>query len=133
MSLPKTSSEMAAAAENFLHFQQESSVPWKTRAKRGFATHPRSIAERVWRSLSSWCYLISYNLTSILIYHDLGIKFQMRRTRISERIKRLQELFPDMDKVKKMNLKCKLTQFMFWKWNIFCFKLFCSKLIQQIC
>lgn len=67
MSLPKTSSEMAAA-ENFLHFQQESSVPWKTRAKRGFATHPRSIAER------------------------------MRRTRISERIKRLQELFPDMDK-----------------------------------
>ncbi|KAL7603027.1 transcription factor bHLH130 [Lactuca sativa] len=68
MSLPKTSSEMAAAAENFLHFQQESSVPWKTRAKRGFATHPRSIAER------------------------------MRRTRISERIKRLQELFPDMDK-----------------------------------
>lgn len=67
MSLPKTSSEMAAV-ENFLHFQQESSVPWKTRAKRGFATHPRSIAER------------------------------MRRTRISERIKRLQDLFPDMDK-----------------------------------
>ncbi|PWA70090.1 myc-type, basic helix-loop-helix (bHLH) domain-containing protein [Artemisia annua] len=67
VSLPKTSSEMAAV-DNFLHFQQDSSVPWKTRAKRGFATHPRSIAERV------------------------------RRTRISERIKRLQELFPDMDK-----------------------------------
>ncbi|KAI3731998.1 hypothetical protein L1987_63194 [Smallanthus sonchifolius] len=67
MSLPKTSSEMAVV-ENFLQFQQESTVPWKTRAKRGFATHPRSIAERV------------------------------RRTRISERIKRLQELFPDIDK-----------------------------------
>ncbi|KAD7117141.1 hypothetical protein R6Q59_006271 [Mikania micrantha] len=67
MSLPKTSSEMAVV-ENFLQFQQESTVPWKTRAKRGFATHPRSIAERV------------------------------RRTRISERIKRLQDLFPDMDK-----------------------------------
>ncbi|KAK1424904.1 hypothetical protein QVD17_20245 [Tagetes erecta] len=67
MSLPKTSSEMASV-ENFLHFQQESAVPWKTRAKRGFATHPRSIAERE------------------------------RRTRISERIKRLQELFPDIDK-----------------------------------
>lgn len=67
MSLPKTSSEMSAV-ENFLHFQQEPTVNWKTRAKRGFATHPRSIAERV------------------------------RRTRISERIKRLQELFPDMDK-----------------------------------
>ncbi|XP_071709063.1 transcription factor bHLH130-like [Rutidosis leptorrhynchoides] len=67
MSLPKTSSEMAAV-DNILHFQPDSSVPWKTRAKRGFATHPRSIAERV------------------------------RRTRISERIKRLQELFPDMDK-----------------------------------
>nr|XP_043623252.1 transcription factor bHLH130-like [Erigeron canadensis] len=67
MSLPKTSSEMDAV-DNYLHFQQDSSVPWKTRAKRGFATHPRSIAER------------------------------LRRTRISERIKRLQELFPDMDK-----------------------------------
>ncbi|KAK1412282.1 hypothetical protein QVD17_33404 [Tagetes erecta] len=67
MSLPKTSSEMAIV-EKFLHFQQQSTVPWKTRAKRGCATHPRSIAERV------------------------------RRTRISERIKRLQELFPDMDK-----------------------------------
>ncbi|KAD4982516.1 hypothetical protein E3N88_19187 [Mikania micrantha] len=67
MSLPKTSSEMATV-DNFLHFQQESTVPWKTRAKRGFATHPRSIAERE------------------------------RRTRISERIKRLQELFPDIDK-----------------------------------
>ncbi|KAL8229713.1 hypothetical protein R6Q57_014613 [Mikania cordata] len=67
MSLPKTSSEMAVV-ENFLQFQQESTVPWKTRAKRGFATHPRSIAERV------------------------------RRTRISERIKRLQDLLPDMDK-----------------------------------
>ncbi|XP_076929864.1 transcription factor bHLH130-like [Bidens hawaiensis] len=67
MSLPKTSSEMANV-DNYLHFQQESTVPWKTRAKRGFATHPRSIAERE------------------------------RRTRISERIKRLQELFPDIDK-----------------------------------
>ncbi|MFS8023228.1 putative transcription factor bHLH family [Helianthus anomalus] len=67
MSLPNTSSEMALV-DNFLQFQPESTVPWRTRAKRGFATHPRSIAERV------------------------------RRTRISERIKRLQELFPDIDK-----------------------------------
>ncbi|KAJ7522134.1 hypothetical protein O6H91_19G085200 [Diphasiastrum complanatum] len=43
-------------------------TPCQSRAKRGHATHPRSIAERV------------------------------RRTRISERIKRLQELVPDMDK-----------------------------------
>ncbi|KAK9051610.1 hypothetical protein SSX86_028237 [Deinandra increscens subsp. villosa] len=67
MSLPKTSSEMAGD-DSFLHFQHEAPVPWKARAKRGFATHPRSIAERE------------------------------RRTRISERIKRLQELFPDIDK-----------------------------------
>ncbi|KAI3697377.1 hypothetical protein L6452_30354 [Arctium lappa] len=66
MSLPKTSSEMAVA-EKFLRFQQDS-IPCKTRAKRGCATHPRSIAERV------------------------------RRTRISERMKKLQELFPTMDK-----------------------------------
>jgi hypothetical protein len=43
-SLPKTSSEMAAI-EKFLQFQD--AVPWKIRAKRGCATHPRSIAERV--------------------------------------------------------------------------------------
>ncbi|KAJ8638054.1 hypothetical protein MRB53_012321 [Persea americana] len=64
-SLPKTSSEMAAV-EKFLQFQD--SVPCKIRAKRGCATHPRSIAERV------------------------------RRTRISERMRKLQELVPNMDK-----------------------------------
>ncbi|KAK9283128.1 hypothetical protein L1049_011359 [Liquidambar formosana] len=64
-SLPNTSNEMAAV-EKFLQFQD--SVPCKIRAKRGFATHPRSIAERV------------------------------RRTRISERMRKLQELFPNMDK-----------------------------------
>lgn len=46
----------------------EDSVPCRVRAKRGFATHPRSIAERV------------------------------RRTRISDRIRKLQELVPNMDK-----------------------------------
>ncbi|GMP41819.1 hypothetical protein CsSME_00011785 [Camellia sinensis var. sinensis] len=56
-----------AAVEKFLQFQQDS-VPCKIRAKRGCATHPRSIAER------------------------------MRRTRISERMRKLQELFPNMDK-----------------------------------
>ncbi|CAL9105628.1 transcription factor bHLH130-like [Musa acuminata AAA Group] len=65
LSLPKTSSEMAAV-ENFLQFQD--AVPCRTRAKRGCATHPRSIAERV------------------------------RRTKISERIRKLQELVPNMDK-----------------------------------
>ncbi|CAL5086168.1 unnamed protein product [Urochloa decumbens] len=64
-SLPKTSSEMANI-EKFLQFQD--AVPCKIRAKRGCATHPRSIAERV------------------------------RRTKISERIRKLQELVPNMDK-----------------------------------
>ncbi|EHA8586421.1 transcription factor bHLH130 [Cocos nucifera] len=64
-SLPKTSSEMAAF-EKFIQFQD--AVPCKIRAKRGCATHPRSIAERV------------------------------RRTRISERMRKLQELVPNMDK-----------------------------------
>lgn len=64
LSLPKNSAEVAI--EKFLHFQD--SVPCKVRAKRGCATHPRSIAERV------------------------------RRTRISERMRKLQELVPNMDK-----------------------------------
>ncbi|XP_050215296.1 transcription factor bHLH80 [Mercurialis annua] len=46
----------------------QDSVPCRIRAKRGCATHPRSIAERV------------------------------RRTRISDRIRKLQELVPNMDK-----------------------------------
>ncbi|XP_028097990.1 transcription factor bHLH130 isoform X2 [Camellia sinensis] len=65
LSLPKTSAEMANM-EKLLHFQE--TVPCKVRAKRGCATHPRSIAERV------------------------------RRTRISERMRKLQELVPNMDK-----------------------------------
>ncbi|XP_054814408.1 transcription factor bHLH130-like [Prosopis cineraria] len=65
MSLP-SSSDRKGGIERILHIQE--SVPCKIRAKRGFATHPRSIAERV------------------------------RRTRISERIKKLQELFPKSDK-----------------------------------
>lgn len=65
LSLPKTSVEMTAM-EKLLQF--EGSVPCKIRAKRGCATHPRSIAERV------------------------------RRTRISERMRKLQELVPNMDK-----------------------------------
>lgn len=44
MSLPKTSAEMIAM-EKYLQFQD--AVPCKIRAKRGCATHPRSIAERV--------------------------------------------------------------------------------------
>ncbi|KAK5803904.1 Transcription factor protein [Gossypium arboreum] len=65
LSLPKTSNE-TPAMEKFLSFQDP--VPCKIRAKRGCATHPRSIAERV------------------------------RRTRISERMRKLQELVPNMDK-----------------------------------
>ncbi|KAJ1291392.1 hypothetical protein BS78_02G312300 [Paspalum vaginatum] len=65
LSLPKTSLEVATM-EKFLQFQD--AVPCKIRAKRGCATHPRSIAERV------------------------------RRTKISERIRKLQELVPNMDK-----------------------------------
>ncbi|KAH6758016.1 hypothetical protein C2S52_023097 [Perilla frutescens var. hirtella] len=65
LSLPKTSAEMAAM-EKLLQLQD--TVPCKVRAKRGCATHPRSIAERV------------------------------RRTRISERMRKLQELVPNMDK-----------------------------------
>ncbi|KAK6164196.1 hypothetical protein DH2020_001060 [Rehmannia glutinosa] len=63
LSLPTSSSELSAI-EKLL----QDSVPCKIRAKRGFATHPRSIAERV------------------------------RRTKISERIRKLQELVPNMEK-----------------------------------
>ncbi|CAK8543307.1 unnamed protein product [Lathyrus sativus] len=67
MSLARKSSEMFVV-EN-LHQFPDSSIPSSSiRAKRGCATHPRSVAERV------------------------------RRTRISERMKKLQELIPNTDK-----------------------------------
>ncbi|XP_031099334.1 transcription factor bHLH130-like [Ipomoea triloba] len=59
-SLPKSSAELSSILQD--------SVPCRVRAKRGCATHPRSIAERV------------------------------RRTRISDRMRKLQELVPNMDK-----------------------------------
>ncbi|GMI97458.1 AtCFL1 associated protein 1, FLOWERING BHLH 3, ABA-responsive kinase substrate 1 [Hibiscus trionum] len=65
LSLPKSSPDMSAI-EKLLRYQD--SVPCKIRAKRGCATHPRSIAERV------------------------------RRTKISERMRKLQDLVPNMDK-----------------------------------
>ncbi|XP_074590915.1 transcription factor bHLH81-like isoform X2 [Curcuma longa] len=60
-SLPKN-----CAIDRFLQF--EDAVTCRARAKRGFATHPRSVAERV------------------------------RRSKISERMRKLQELVPNMDK-----------------------------------
>ncbi|KAJ8490757.1 hypothetical protein OPV22_012478 [Ensete ventricosum] len=65
-SFPRTSSEMSAL-EKYLQVQQDS-VPCRVRAKRGCATHPRSIAERE------------------------------RRTRISKRLRKLQDIVPNMDK-----------------------------------
>ncbi|XP_061348365.1 transcription factor bHLH128-like [Gastrolobium bilobum] len=65
-SVPQTSLEMATM-DKLLHIPEDS-VPCKIRAKRGCATHPRSIAERE------------------------------RRTRISGKLKKLQDLVPNMDK-----------------------------------
>ncbi|XP_061348364.1 transcription factor bHLH128-like isoform X2 [Gastrolobium bilobum] len=65
-SLPQTTMEMANV-EKLLHIPEDS-VPCKISAKRGCATHPRSIAERE------------------------------RRTRISGKLKKLQDLVPNMDK-----------------------------------
>ncbi|RWV93375.1 hypothetical protein BHE74_00049685 [Ensete ventricosum] len=71
-SLPSTSLEMDTM-DMYLRFQHDQ-VPFKVRAKRGCATHPRSIAERE------------------------------RRTRISEKLKRLQDLVPNMDTVTTKDL-----------------------------
>jgi hypothetical protein len=66
MSLPVAKTEMNSGLEDVAFVV---SVPsYGTRAKRGCATHPRSIAERV------------------------------RRTRISERMKKLQQVVPNMVK-----------------------------------
>ena len=68
MSLPIPSRPLSPTMDMGLDDLADFSVPCKTRAKRGFATHPRSIAERV------------------------------RRTRINERTKKLQDLVSNMDR-----------------------------------
>ncbi|KAJ0258354.1 Myc-type [Hirschfeldia incana] len=68
LSLPKSSSTTSDMVSVDKYLQLQDSVPCRIRAKRGCATHPRSIAERV------------------------------RRTKISERMRKLQELVPNMDK-----------------------------------
>jgi len=62
LSLPTSSTKMSSSIEKFLEVQ--GSVPCKIRAKRGFATHPRSIAERVKNSItsSSYKFLLSLSL-----------------------------------------------------------------------
>lgn len=64
---PSQSALEMVAMESLMDIPQDS-VPCKIRAKRGCATHPRSIAERE------------------------------RRTRISGKLKKLQDLVPNMDK-----------------------------------
>lgn len=104
-----------AAIEKFLQFQD--AVPCKIRAKRGCATHPRSIAERVRtvpytrahlsppraRHGMAWRGVARDPFPSI---PELKIvsRLQVRRTRISERIRKLQELVPNMEKVRGIPL-----------------------------
>jgi hypothetical protein len=63
-----SSSSLELADKYMQAQQQQDQVAFKVRAKRGCATHPRSIAERE------------------------------RRTRISEKLRKLQDLVPNMDK-----------------------------------
>nr|GEU30398.1 transcription factor bHLH128-like [Tanacetum cinerariifolium] len=77
----------AAAMEKMMDLPHDS-VPCKIRAKRGCATHPRSIAERM--ILSD---LVAF---VFMLCHFWLIK--ERRTRISGKLKKLQDLVPNMDK-----------------------------------
>jgi hypothetical protein len=60
LSLPSSSTKISSM-EKFL--QVQGTVPCKIRAKRGFATHPRSIAERV----KFYYYETTYNYKFIII------------------------------------------------------------------
>lgn len=51
LSLPKSASDMGSVDK---YLQLQDSVPCKVRAKRGCATHPRSIAERVSSTMLSF-------------------------------------------------------------------------------
>ena len=86
-----------ATIEKLLQFQD--AVPCKIRAKRGCATHPRSIAERVSESIFLHRIPLSFESAAEQLADVLTCGAQVRRTKISERIRKLQELVPNMDKV----------------------------------
>lgn len=89
MSLPKSLSDIEQLLSD--------SIPCKIRAKRGCATHPRSIAERV---ISFPYYLCAMTLVSLIVRLSICFVEQVRRTKISERMRKLQDLVPNMDTVK---------------------------------
>lgn len=109
--MPHSALEMASM-DRFMHIPEDS-VPCKIRAKRGCATHPRSIAERVSDQASILqvpevvaiikerkIYKHSYIYSFIWLgYVSYVIYMQERRTRISGKLKKLQDLVPNMDKV----------------------------------
>jgi hypothetical protein len=62
-SMPQTTLEMATV-EKLIHIPEDS-VPCKIRAKRGCATHPRSIAERVSKNSEVNYLLILYVILTV--------------------------------------------------------------------
>lgn len=100
LSLPNASSTTSDMVSVDKYMQLQDSVPCKIRAKRGCATHPRSIAERVISTMP--CYMNTFwKLEKVLILENkiLLSPCQVRRTKISERMRKLQDLVPNMDKV----------------------------------
>ncbi|KAF9688311.1 hypothetical protein SADUNF_Sadunf02G0184300 [Salix dunnii] len=94
-SLPQTSLEIETV-EKLLHIPEDS-VPCKIRAKRGFATHPRSIAERSLTGAGYALLVFEFHGGSVTIFFFFYLN-QERRTRISGKLKKLQDLVPNMDK-----------------------------------
>jgi hypothetical protein len=94
-----------AGMDRYMKLQQDQ-VPFKVRAKRGCATHPRSIAERV-RIVYSVSFISADDTThnrEIPLTHSFCLLVvQERRMRISEKLRKLQELVPNMDKVRSSN------------------------------
>ncbi|RYR22019.1 hypothetical protein Ahy_B03g067302 [Arachis hypogaea] len=103
--IPQEIKQRGVKVENKI---MKDSVPWKVRAKRGCATHPRSIAERVNPILPYMCSCsITFQILflkkpllriRVLVASFSDLMVQVRRTRISDRIRKLQELVPNMDK-----------------------------------
>jgi hypothetical protein len=93
-----------AGMDRYMQLQQDQ-VPFKVRAKRGCATHPRSIAERVriytyaqtQHNDHAWIDDYSSDMIARSLFMVVA---QERRTRISEKLRKLQELVPNMDKVR---------------------------------
>lgn len=76
----------------------------RVRARRGQATDPHSIAERVSLKKVIRCSILIKHI--LVVLSNCSFEIQLRREKIAGRLKNLQELVPNSNKVFPVSMLC---------------------------